>query len=232
MPDTTLILLAGLLNDERLWAHQRAGLAELADVRVADLTQDDSLAGMAERVLANAPTTFALAGLSMGGYVAMEIMRRAPERVERLALLDTTARPDAPEQTQRRKDAVAIAESGGFERIMPGMLPLLVHPDHLALERVGGLAKDMASAVGKDAFVRQQTAIMRRPDSRPALNRIACPTLVLVGRDDNPTPLDRAEEMADLIPAARLVVVEQCGHLSAIEQPHAVTAVMRYWLQD
>jgi pimeloyl-ACP methyl ester carboxylesterase len=227
----TLILLPGLLNDARLWSHQKAALSGLAEVRISDLTQDDSMAGLAKRVLADAPQRFALAGLSMGGYVAMEILRQAPERVERLALFDTTARPDTPEQTQRRLDAIALAKAGGFERIMPGMLPLLVHPDHLALERVGGLAKDMALAVGAEAFVRQQTAIMHRPDSRPALNRINCPTLVACGRDDGLTSLDRHEEMAELIPGGTLVVIEQCGHLSAIEQPQAVSALLSYWLQ-
>lgn len=227
----TLVLLPGLLNDARLWSHQRASLSALVDVVVADLTQDDTIAAMARRVLDAAPARFALAGLSMGGYVAMEIMRQAPGRVTRLALLDTTARPDTAEQTQRRKDAIALATSGGFEKIMPGMLPLLVHPDHMALERVGGLAKDMALAVGAEAFVRQQTAIMHRPDSRPALNRVSCPTLLLCGRDDGLTPPDRHEEMADLIPDSRLVTVEQCGHLSAIEQPQAVSAVLSYWLQ-
>lgn len=227
----SLVLLPGLLNDHRLWAHQTAALADMAAIVVADLTQDETMSAMAERVLATAPPRFALAGLSMGGYVAMEIMRNAPERVERLALLDTTARPDTPEQSERRTGSMAIARSGGFEKIMPVMLPNLVHPDHLALERVGGVAKDMARAIGPDAFVRQQNAIMHRPDSRPGLNRITCPTLVLVGRDDALTPVDRAEEMADLIPNSRLVVVDDCGHFSTLEQPQAVSAVMRYWLQ-
>lgn len=226
----TLVLLPGLLNDHRLWNHQVAVLAPLAQAMVADLTRDDSLAGMAARVLALAPERFALAGLSMGGYVALEILRRAPERVERLALLDTTARPDAPEQSQRRKDAIAIAQAGGFEKIMPSMLPGLVHPDHLALERVGGLVKDMARAVGAAAFARQQTAIMHRPDSRPGLPRIACPTLVVVGADDVLTPPERAEEMAALIPDVRLEVVSTCGHLSTLEQPEAVSALMADWL--
>lgn len=226
-----LLLLPGLLNDHRLWAAQMEALAPLARCVVADLTLDDSLAGMAARVLAHAPERFALAGLSMGGYVAMEILRRAPERVERLALLDTTARADTPEQTQRRKDAVAVAKAGGFDKIMPTMLPVLVHPDHMALERVGGVAKDMARAVGPEAFARQQNAIMHRPDSRPGLPRIGCPTLVLVGEDDAATPPDRAEEMAELIPGARLEVVRHCGHLSTLEQPEAVAAAMGEWLR-
>ncbi|HTH16456.1 MAG TPA: alpha/beta fold hydrolase [Magnetospirillum sp.] len=229
---TTLVLLPGLLNDHRLWAAQAQALAPLAEIMVADLTQDDSMAGMAARVLAAAPPRFALAGLSMGGYVAMEILRRAPERVTRLALLDTTARPDAPDQTQRRKDAVAIAQAGGFEKIMPTMLPNLVHPDHLALERVGGVAKDMARAVGPAAFARQQNAIMHRPDSRPGLPRITCPTLVLVGADDEVTPLDRAEEMAELIPGARLEIVAESGHLTPLEQPQAVSEALARWLKE
>lgn len=226
----TLILLPGLLNDHRLWQNQTEALADVAESRVADLTQDDSLAGMAARVLARAPDRFALAGLSMGGYVALEIMRRAPERVERLALLDTTAQPDAPEQSLRRRDAVALARAGGFGKIMPTMLPNLVHPDHLALARVGGVVKEMALAVGADAFARQQNAIMHRPDARPGLPRIACPTLVLVGADDTSTPPARAMEMAELIASAQLVEIAQCGHLSPLEQPEAVTAAMRQWL--
>jgi pimeloyl-ACP methyl ester carboxylesterase len=229
---THLILLPGLLNDARLWAHQKAALSELATIAIGDFTQDEGLAALADRVLAMAPERFSLAGLSMGGYVSLEIMRRAPERVERLALIDTTARPDTPEQTQRRQDAIAVTRSGGFDKIMPTMLPNLVHPDHMALERVGGLAKDMAKAVGPEAFIRQQNTIMHRPDSRLGLTRIACPTVVVVGRDDTLTPPDRAEEMAELIPDAKLVMIEECGHLSAIEQPQALSAVLRYWLQD
>ncbi|CAA7614187.1 alpha/beta fold hydrolase [Magnetospirillum sp. UT-4] len=228
---TALVLLPGLLNDERLWAHQRHALAEQAEVSVADLTADDTMAGLAERVLAAAPDRFALAGLSMGGYVAMEIMRRAPERVERLALVSTAARPDTAEQTERRRDAIANARAGGFDKVPPALLPIMVHPDRAAQERVGGLFVDMARAVGPEAFIRQQTAIMHRPDSRPGLPRISCPTVVVVGRDDTLTPPDRAEEMAALIPGARLVRIGQCGHLSAIEQPQAVSAVLSYWLQ-
>lgn len=171
----TPVLLPGLLNDHRLWSHQVAAVAPFATPVVGDLTRDDSLAGMAERVLAAVPGRFALAGLSMGGYVAFEILRRAPERVERLALLDTTAQPDTAEQSQRRRDAVAVARSGGFEKIMPTMLPNLVHPDHLALERVGGVANEMARAVGPDAFARQQNAIMHRPDSAPACRASSAP---------------------------------------------------------
>ena len=225
-----LVLLPGLLTDARLWAPQRAALAGASDVRVADLTRDDSLAGMAARMLDAAAPRFALAGLSMGGYVALEVLRRAPERVAGLALLDTTARPDTPEQTARRTEALALARAGAFARITPAMLPLLVHPAHLEDPAVGGLVKDMAAAVGPEAFARQQNAIMARPDSRPDLPQIACPTLVVVGRQDQITPPDHAEEMAAAIPNAHLTVIEECGHLSTLDQPAAVGAALAGWL--
>jgi len=230
MSKTALILLPGLLTDARLYAHQCGALADVADTTVGDLSRDDSVGAMAERVLAAAPPKFALAGLSMGGYVAFEIVRRAPQRVERLALLDTTARPDTPEQTAKRNDSIALVRAGRFAEVMPSLLPLLVHPDHLALEHVGGLALRMAESVGAEAFVRQQTANRDRVDSRPGLAEIKCPALVLVGRQDQLTPPDRAAEMAAGIPGARLVTVEDCGHLSAIERPDAVSAALRAWL--
>ncbi|CAA7620802.1 Hydrolase or acyltransferase [Candidatus Terasakiella magnetica] len=227
----TLLLLPGLLNDSRLWQAQAEALAPVARVMVGDLSCDDSLAAMADRVLKAAPPRFALGGLSMGGYVAMEIMRQAPERVERLALLDTTARPDLSEQSHRRRDAIAVAQAGGFDKIMPTMLPNLLHPDHLKDEAITALAKDMARATGREAFIRQQTAIMARPDSRPFLSAIACPALVLCGADDALTPPDRHQEMAELIAGAKLVVVPHCGHLSALEQPEAVTRALAGWLE-
>ena len=230
MPRHHVLLLPGLLTDARLYAHQCGALADIADVSVGDLTRDDSVAALAERLLASAPSRFALAGLSMGGYIALEILRRAPERIERLALLDTTARPDTPEQSQRRDASIALARAGRFGEIMPALLPLLVHPDHLALEAIGGLALRMADSVGADAFIRQQTAIRDRPDSRPSLPAISCPTLVLVGAQDQLTPPDRAAEMVAAIPGARQITIPDCGHLSAIERPEAVSEALRSWL--
>ena len=181
-------------------------------------------------VLTVAPPRFALAGLSMGGYVCMEIMRRSPERVERLALLDTTARPDTEEQSIRRVDAIAVAQAGRFDKIMPTMLASLLAPASLADEAITSLARDMARTVGKDAFVRQQTAIMARPDSRSLLPAIRCPTLVLCGAEDSVTPLDRHQEMAAAIEGARLEQVDGAGHLTPLEQPEVVTAALARWL--
>jgi len=228
----TLILLPGLLNDARLWRHQTLALQDRFEVLVGGLSRDDSLGALAERVLAVAPRRFALAGLSMGGYVCMEIMRRSPERVERLALVSTTARPDTPEQTRRRRDAIAVAEAGAFDKIMPTMLPNLLAPASLSNLGITTLAKDMARSIGKDAFVRQQIAIMGRPDSRPSLPAISCPTLVLYGTEDQLIPLDRHQEMADLIPSARLRGVERAGHLCPMEQPEAVTGLLSDWLAE
>lgn len=226
-----LVLLPGLLCDDALWAPQRKYLDDIAEIHVADLTGADSMAGLADGVLAGAPGRFALAGLSMGGYVALEIMRRVPERVTRLCLLDTTARPETAEQTEKRLTLIRIAEGGGFARVMPTMLPNLVHPDHLGDDRIAGEAVRMADRVGADGFIRQQRAIMGRPDSRPTLDGIRVPTLCIVGRDDVLTPPDRAAEMAQRIPGAETAIVERCGHLSTLEQPDEVGRLMRGWLR-
>ncbi|MCC7428436.1 MAG: alpha/beta fold hydrolase [Alphaproteobacteria bacterium] len=226
-----LLLLPGLLCDAALWEHQRRHLGECAGpISVADLARDDSVAAMAEGVLAQAPARFALAGLSMGGYVAFEIMRRAPDRVSRLALFDTSARPDTPEQTARRRGLMELAEKGQFKGVTPRLLPLLVHPERVADPPLAGAVMAMAERVGQAAFLRQQRAIMGRPDSRPGLEAIRCPTLVVAGRQDALTPPALAEEIAAGIPGARYVPIEDCGHLATMEQPQAATALMRLWL--
>jgi len=229
---TPLVLLPGLLCDGTLWRSQIAALGDIAECWVADLTQDDSLAAIARRVLAAAPPRFALAGLSMGGYCALEVMRQAPERVERLALLDTGARADTPEQTSRRRGLIELAEKGEFKGVTPRLLPLFLHPARLKDAALTGAITAMAERVGKDAFLRQQKAIMGRIDSRPLLGRIACPTLVLCGREDQLTPPDLAQEIAAGIPRAQLDLIDNCGHLSTMERPEAVTAELRQWLTE
>lgn len=225
----SLLLLPGLLCDARLWRDQVAGLAGAATCLVAETTLDESLAAMAERALAAAPPRFALAGLSMGGYLAFEILRRAPERVTRLALLDTSARPDSPQQARRRRGLMALTRSGQFRGVTPRLLPQLVHPDHLD-GPVGQEVMAMAERVGRDAFLRQQAAILGRPDSRPDLARIRVPTLVAVGEADVLTPPDLAEEIAAGIPGAVLRRIPGCGHLPPMEAPAATTALLRDWL--
>jgi pimeloyl-ACP methyl ester carboxylesterase len=226
-----LVLLPGLLCDAALWAPQVRALRGLADpIMIGDLTRHDTLAGMADAVLAEAPPRFALAGLSMGGYCAQEIMRRAPERVTRLALLDTSARADSDEQRARRRGLIELAQKGEFKGVTPRLLPLLIHPDRLEDEPLTQTVMGMAERIGKDAFLRQQKAIMGRPDGRPDLARIACPTLVLVGRQDALTPVALHEEIAAGIRGARLVVVEDSGHLTTLERPEPVNAALETWL--
>ncbi len=225
-----LVLLPGMPLDAALWDHQTGHLADVADVRVGDLTRADSMSGLARAVLADAPERFALGGLSMGGYVAFEILRQAPERVVKLALLDTSARPDTPEQTANRKDAVAMIARGRMHQVVAANLPRLVHPQRVQDAALVGSLKAQAQRIGQDGFARQQTAIMNRPDSRPDLAAIRCPTLVLCGRQDVITPPAVHEEMAAGIPGARLVLIEDCGHLSPMEQPQAVTALLREWM--
>ncbi len=227
---TPLVLLPGLLCDEALWAHQVETLADIADITVADMTLDDTIEGMAERVLEAAPEKFALAGLSMGGYVAQEIMRQAPERVERLALLDTSARADSPENTKQRQGFIEQLELGDFRGVTSRLLPLLVHEDRLSDDALIAVIQGSAENVGPEAYVRQQKAGMTRPDGRQSLKEVTCPALVLCGRQDALTPLTLHEEIAAAIPGASLVVIEDCGHLAPLERPRAVSAVMRYWL--
>lgn len=226
-----LILLPGLLNDARLWRAQAEGLADIANVSVADLTRSDTMAGLAADVLEQVPAgMFALAGLSMGGYVALEIMRQAPERVTALALIDTSARPDTPEATANRQRLIAMAHTD-FPAVPRDLMPKLLYPPHLEERRIVDCIEDMAATVGPDAFVRQQHAIMARVDSRNDLEKIDCPALVLCGREDRITPMEVHEEMAALIPRAALTIVEHCGHLSALEKPDAVTAALCTLLQ-
>ena len=225
-----LALLPGLLCDGALWRAQVEGLAGRAACRVADFTSQDTMAAMAESVLAMMPGRFALAGLSMGGYVAFEVLRRAPGRVARLALLDTGARPDTAMQARRRRGLIALARKGDFKGVTGRLLPLFIHPSRLADRTLAAEVVAMAGRVGREAFLRQQAAIMARPDSRPDLVRIACPTLVLCGRQDALTPPAWHTEIAAGIADARLVVIEDCGHLAPMERPAAVTAALADWL--
>lgn len=225
-----LVLLPGMPLDAALWEHQIAHLQDVAEISVGDVTGADSVAGLAAAVLDRAPERFLLAALSLGGYVALEILRQAPERIVRLALLDTSARPDTPEQTANRRQAVELARQGRFAAVIAANLPRLVHPDRLRDGVLVASIQAQAERIGVDAYARQQAAIIGRPDSRPSLSAIACPTLVLCGRQDVITPPDLHEEIAAAIPGARLVVVEECGHLAPMERPETVTAHLRAWI--
>ena len=226
-----LVLIPGLLCDHALWAPQVQAMSDVAECWVSPPPSENTMRGMAQAVLRDAPfDCFALAGLSMGGYVCMEIMRRAPERVSGLALLDTRAAADAPDETQRRRDLVRLAgKARNFQPVTRLMLPLLMHPSRQEDAALVQVVTDMAERVGIGTYVRQQQAIIARPDSRDALRRVRVPTLVLCGRQDAMTNLAQHEEMAGLTPGAELVVIEDCGHISTLERPNEVTVALRRW---
>jgi pimeloyl-ACP methyl ester carboxylesterase len=232
MARPTLVLLPGLLNTRRVFEHQIADLGDIADIMVSELFAHDSIGAMADAVLAATPQRFALGGFSMGGYVCFEILRRAPDRVERLALIDTQATPDAPEVTARRRGFIEQTKLGRFKGVQPSLMPQIVHRARLDDPEVTQPILDMAHEIGPDGFVREQSAIMARPDSRPLLVDIEVPTVVIVGRQDQATPLQRSQEMAADIANARLVVIEECGHMAPLEKPAEVSAALRRWLTE
>jgi pimeloyl-ACP methyl ester carboxylesterase len=225
-----LVLLPGLVNDSRLWQHQASGLADIAHVSVSDLTKGHTIAEMAAGVLASAPTgQFALAGLSMGGYIALEIMRQAPERILALALLDTSARPDTPTALENRSAAIEQAESN-YQAVIEELMPKQLHPVHMEDAEMVSMITDMAMSLGNKTFIRQQKAIAGRIDSLPSLHHIKCPTLVLCGREDAITPIGLHQEMVTEIEGSGLIIVDNCGHLSALEQPTRVNEALTQWL--
>lgn len=227
-----ILLVPSLNGSARLYAPQIPELWRLGPITVADHTRDDSMAAIAKRILDAAPPRFRYVGLSMGGYLAWEIMRQAPERVVKMAVLDTSARADLPEIVALRKERIALAQNGRFEEVIETTWEPLVHPSLREGTPLKSIHVAMCRDVGPDRYVLQQTACMNRVDSRPMLASIPCPTLVVVGAQDEPTPPELAEEIAAGIPGARLVKVPACGHFSTIERPETVTKELVAFLQD
>lgn len=225
-----IVLVPGLLCTSEFFAPQIAALWLYGPVTVASTLEGETMAEIAAAILKTAPPRFALVGISMGGYICFEIMRQAPERVIKLALLDTSARPDTPEQIEVRRTLVAEARTGDFRAVLEPLLRVTLHPAHQNDPTLRETGLRMALQIGVDGFERQQEAIIARIDSRPGLAAISVPTLVLVGDSDPLTPLDRAREIATAIPGARLVVVPECGHGSTLEQPEAVNRALIEWL--
>jgi pimeloyl-ACP methyl ester carboxylesterase len=222
-----LLLLPGLLCDSALWDHQIKALAAKVEVTVPDITGHDSIKALAKTVLEKAPDSFALGALSMGGYVALEIMRQAPERVTRLLLMDTSTRPDTAEQTRRRRGLIELAKRGDFKGVTPRLLPMLIAPERLADNVLTKTIMDMAQRVGKEAFLRQQTAILGRVDSRPFLPDIKIPVTIICGEHDALTPPEHSHEMAQLIGGKTQVeVIRKSGHLAPLESPEAVNSIL------
>lgn len=226
-----LLLLPGLLCDRLFWKNQLDGLHDVFACAVPQLDAQNTVEAMARDAIRLMEGTFSLVGHSMGGYVALEVMRQAPERVRRLALLSTQPRADTKEQAERRLKFIRQAERGGFLDVIADFPPLLFHEKRLCDE---ALVKDfhaMARRVGNDAFLCQQRAIMGRPDSVSTLKTITCPTLVLCGRQDLITPLENSELMADTISGAQLTILEECAHMAPVEEPAAVNDALRAWRQ-
>jgi pimeloyl-ACP methyl ester carboxylesterase len=225
----TLLLLPGLLEDADLFAGPIEALQPSIRCVTADLTRSDTIAGMARDALAQAPEgPLGVVGHSMGGYVALEILRQAPERVERLALLNTHARPDTPEATENRRRLMALAERD-FEKVPEALLPRVVNAAHYGDSIITGTITEMALGVGRDAFLRQERAILSRIDSRPHLAAIRCPALVVAAREDDIMPVPLLQELAAGIPGARLEIVEDSGHTMPVEQPEIVTDLLVRW---
>lgn len=224
-----LVLIPGTLNDADLWRDQIEGLRDVASCRVADITKDGSLRALAGGVLADAPDRFALAGFSLGGQVALEILRVAPGRVERLALLDASIEPDSPLQAAQRAAAQKSARGPGrFQGFSDRVLVDYLDPSHLDDETIVGRIRSMTERLGKDVFLRQSA--IERADGADALAAFPGPVLILCGENDRLTPLADHRDMASLPDRAKLVIVPRSGHMTPIEQPEAVTSALRDWL--
>lgn len=225
-----IVLIPGQLCTAEVFAPQVAALWPSGPVTVASTLTGETLAEMASAILQNAPPRFALAGISLGGFLCFELWRQAPERIIKLALLSTTARPATPERTAQHLAYLARAQSLGLAEVLAKAKGSSLHPAHRDDPFVRSTNRRMALTVGLDALARQTEAIITRPDSRPNLASITVPTLVLVGDSDPLTTPAEAEEMAAAIPDARLVVVPECGHSATIEQPDAVNQALIEWI--
>lgn len=225
-----VVLVPGLACTWELFAPQSSALEGLATFSVADHGACDELPFLARSILAGAPRRFALCGFSMGGYVAFEILRQAPDRVTRLALLDTAAGPELWEQTVQRRSLLKLAAEEGMDRVCDLLMPRFLGDARRDDPALVATVRRMFSDTGPAAFSRQTHAIMSRPDSRADLRHIQCPTMILVGQGDLLTPVAAAEEMAAGIPHADFIVLPGCGHLTTLERPEAVSGALMEWL--
>jgi len=233
-PPTPLLLLSGLMNDERVWDPLRALPASGRTIVTVQTHSADSIAALAIAALAQMPAgRFAVAGFSLGGYVALEVCRQARDRIAGIALLNTGARADTAESKQNRQrmiDALG-AGSASLAQLTGTFAARILHPAHAADPKLLELLRDMARAVGTEGFVRQQKAAMNRNDAREVLGDLHCPALVLCGREDQTTPPALSEEMAQLLRGdVELVLVPESGHMSTLEQPAAVAEAFGRWI--
>ena len=233
MPATAMmpvVLIPGLGGSLRSFAPILPMMWRHGPVTIADHTRDETIAAIAVRILRDAPPRFALAGHSMGGYIAFEIMRQAPERVARLALICTQARSDTPEAAARRQAFTATLSNDKPYAVLDALWPNLVHPSRVNDALLKQVMRDMRDDVGAEAYMRQQAAVIGRIDSRPTLATIECPTLVLSADQDNIIPNSLSVEMAQGIHGATLTILKECGHMATIEQPEAAASALTGWI--
>lgn len=225
-----LVLIPGLLNDDELWRDQIEALSPDFDVRVADITRGSTMPELAEAVLAIAAERFSLAGFSLGGYVAQEVLRQAAPRVERLALLDTAIRADTPERAAERRAMTSLARSQGrFHGFGDRLMRTYLGPDHVNDAQMTGRVRAMTQRLGLDVFLRQ--SVLEREDGQAVIRAYAGPVLVICGGLDVITPLVGHQEIAALARDAELIVAAGCGHLTPIEAPKLVSDALAHWMR-
>lgn len=229
---TPVVMVPGLNCSARVYAPQLPALWQFGPVQIADHRRGNSMAAIAKSILDAAPPRFALVGFSMGGYISLEILRQAKERVIKLALIDTAAAADRTDQTEKRHKSIALTREGKSAEREEALWPLLVHESRLKDEAVRTIVKEMHQDTGTDAYINQQTAIMGRADSRPMLKELKMETLIVVGDSDQLTPPAAAKEMHELVEGSRLDVIPNCGHMSTLERPDRVTKLLVEWLAE
>lgn len=230
VPRPAVVFASGQLLTHECWAPQLPALSADYDLRFSDHTRDETIAGMAGRLLAEAPGRFHLVAHAMGGFTAFEVMRQAPERVLSLVLIATLAPNDGPAQTERRLGYIRLVEAGKFDEVVEERIPILVHPARREDERLLGIVRRMAAATGAETFLRQQRAIMSRADSRPSLGAIGVPTLLVRGAEDGITTPAHVNEIATAVPGIRFEEIADCGHLPTLEKPLTTNRILSEWL--
>jgi len=219
-----------MMCDARLFQPQIAAFSGEMPIMAMPLIGENTIEGLAQSILRNAPPRFALAGLSMGGIVAMEIVRQAPDRVTRLALLDTNPKAETPEASAKREPQKQAARDGRLRAVMVDEMKPNYLVDGPNKPVILQLCMDMAEDLGPDVFIAQSDALASRADQQDTLRSVTVPTLVLCGRDDIPCPLDRHELMYDLVPNAHLAIIDGAGHLPTLEQPERTNKALRQWM--